>query len=55
MAENPHYRELLRILNECGVEYLIVGGYAVMNTPNRVTQKTSMCGSAIRDGPRHLA
>jgi len=30
MAESPHYRELLRILNECEVEYLIVGGYAVM-------------------------
>jgi predicted nucleotidyltransferase len=30
MAENPHYRELLQLLNESGVEYLIVGGYAVM-------------------------
>jgi hypothetical protein len=30
MAENPHYRELLQLLNEFGVEYLIVGGYAVM-------------------------
>jgi predicted nucleotidyltransferase len=30
MAESPHYKELLRILNECEVEYLIVGGYAVM-------------------------
>ena len=30
MAESPHYSELLRILNECEVEYLIVGGYAVM-------------------------
>src|SRR5258708_2875036 len=30
MAENPHYRELLQLLNEFDVEYLIVGGYAVM-------------------------
>jgi hypothetical protein len=30
MAENPHYRELLLLLNELEVEYLIVGGFAVM-------------------------
>ena len=30
MAESPHYRELLQLLNEFEVEYLIVGGYAVM-------------------------
>ena len=30
MAESPHYRELLRTLNEFEVEYLVVGGYAVM-------------------------
>lgn len=30
MAENLHYRELLQLLNEYQVEYLIVGGYAVM-------------------------
>ncbi|HLW53474.1 MAG TPA: nucleotidyltransferase [Candidatus Angelobacter sp.] len=30
MAENPHYKELLRLLNESRVEYLIVGGFAVM-------------------------
>jgi len=30
MAESPHYRELLQALNECEVEYLVVGGYAVM-------------------------
>lgn len=30
MAENPHYRELLQLLNEFQVEYLIVGGYALM-------------------------
>jgi hypothetical protein len=30
MAENPHYRELPQLLNEFQVEYLIVGGFAVM-------------------------
>jgi hypothetical protein len=30
MAESPHYKELLQLLNEFDVEYLIVGGYAVM-------------------------
>jgi predicted nucleotidyltransferase len=30
MAESPHYRELLQALNDYEVEYLIVGGYAVM-------------------------
>src|SRR5579864_2777978 len=30
MAENPHFRELLQLLNDFEVEYLVVGGYAVM-------------------------
>ena len=30
MAESPDYRELLQLLNEYQVEYLIVGGFAVM-------------------------
>ena len=30
MAESQHYKELLQALNEFEVEYLIVGGYAVM-------------------------
>ena len=30
MAENPHYKGLLQLLNEFEVEYLIVGGFAVM-------------------------
>lgn len=30
MAENPHYKELLQLLNEFEAEYLIVRGYAVM-------------------------
>jgi hypothetical protein len=30
MAENPDYNELPQHLNDCQVEYLIVGGYALM-------------------------
>jgi|SRR5579871_135498 len=30
MAESLHYKELLQALNESHVEFLIVGGYAVM-------------------------
>ncbi len=30
MAESPHYKELLQLLNEFAVEYLVVGGFAVM-------------------------
>jgi hypothetical protein len=30
MAQNPDYKELLLLLNESNVEYLIVGGFAVM-------------------------
>ncbi len=29
MALNPDYRELLQLLNDNGVRYLVVGGYAV--------------------------
>lgn len=30
MAESPHYKELLQLLNEFAVEYLVVRGFAVM-------------------------
>ena len=30
MAESPHYKELLQLLNKFQAEFLIVGGYAVM-------------------------
>jgi len=30
MAESQNFKELLLLLNDCQVEYLIVGGYAVM-------------------------
>ncbi len=29
MAESPHYRELLQLLNDFEVEYLIVGDFGV--------------------------
>ncbi len=31
MAEHPHYKELLQLLDDFEVEYLIVCGFAVMN------------------------
>jgi hypothetical protein len=30
MVDNPHFKELLQRFNANEVEYLIVGGYAVM-------------------------
>jgi predicted nucleotidyltransferase len=30
MEGSPHYKELLQLFEEYGVEYLVVGGYAVM-------------------------
>jgi hypothetical protein len=30
IAENPHFRELLQLLNDFDVRYLIVGGYAII-------------------------
>src|SRR5690242_17398514 len=48
MAESPHYKELLQALNEYEVEYLIVGGYAVMNTRSRATRRIWTCGFATR-------
>lgn len=30
MAESQNFKELLQLLNDCQVDYLIVGGYAVM-------------------------
>lgn len=30
MAESPHYKELLQLSNEFEVQYLIVGGFALM-------------------------
>lgn len=35
MAENPPYKELLQLLSKFDVEYLIVGGFAVMKYSER--------------------
>lgn len=51
MAESPHYKELLHIFNEHGVEYLIVGGYAVMKyTEPRFTKDLDVW---VRNSPRN--
>jgi hypothetical protein len=51
MAESPHYKELLRLLDECQVEYLIVGGYAVMKyTEPRYTKDQDIW---IRNSPEN--
>ena len=53
MAGSPHYSELLRILNEFEVEYLIVGGYAVMKyTEPRFTKDLDVW---IGNSPRNSA
>ena len=51
MAESPHYNELLRTLNELEVEYLVVGGYAVMKyTEPRYTKDLDVW---VRNSPRN--
>jgi hypothetical protein len=40
MAESPDYKELLQVLNEFEVEYLIVGGFAVKYGEPRYTEST---------------
>jgi hypothetical protein len=44
-GRKPDYKELLQILNDFEVEYLIVGGFAVMKYGNHVTQKISTVGA----------
>jgi predicted nucleotidyltransferase len=53
MAESPHYRELLHALNELEIEYLIVGGYAVMKyTEPRFTKDLDLW---VRNSPENSA
>jgi predicted nucleotidyltransferase len=53
MAESPHYSELLRTLNDFEVEYLIVGGYAVMKyTEPRFTKDLDVW---VRSSPQNSA
>src|SRR5439155_4083201 len=53
MAENPHYRELLQLLNEFEVRYLVVGGYAVMKyTEPRYTKDLDVWVEASPENAR---
>lgn len=53
MENNPHFTELLRILNAHKVEFLIVGGYAVMKyTEPRYTKDLDIW---IRNSPQNAA
>ncbi len=53
MAENPHYRDLLQALGEFEVEYLIVGGYAVMKyTEPRFTKDLDVW---VHSSPRNAS
>jgi hypothetical protein len=53
MAESPNFKELLRAFNERKVEYLIVGGYAVMKySEPRFTKDLDVW---IRNSPENAA
>ena len=53
MIESPHYKELLQALNDCQVEYLIVGGYAVMKyTEPRYTKDLDVW---VNNSPKNAA
>jgi len=54
MAESPHYKDLLHTLNEFEVEYLIIGGYAVMKyTEPRYTKDLDVwVGNSTRNSIR---
>ena len=55
MAENPHFRELLQILNDFEVRYLIVGGYAVMKyTEPRYTKDLDVWVENSADNALHV-
>jgi hypothetical protein len=44
MVDDPHFKELLQIFNANKVEYLIVGGYAVMKYTEPRSPKIWICG-----------
>ena len=52
MKISSDYKDLLRSLNEAGVRYLIVGGYAVMIYTEPSFTKTSTFGSTLRSKMR---
>ena len=50
MVDNPHFKELLQKFNANEVEYLIVGGYAVMKyTEPRFTKDLDLWVSNSRE------
>jgi len=53
MEDNPHFKELLRTLNAHKVEFMIVGGYAVMKyTEPRYTKDLDIW---VRSAPQNAA
>lgn len=55
MAENQNFKELLLLLNECRVEYLIVGGYAVMRySEPRFTKDLDIWVGHSAENARHV-
>lgn len=50
-GRRPHYKELLQLLNEFEVEYLIVGGLAVMKYGE--PRHTKNLGVWIRNSPQN--
>lgn len=54
MVESPHYKELLHALNDYEVEYLIVGGYAVMKyaEPRYTKDLDVWCHNSSRNSVR---
>jgi|SRR5579864_383883 len=55
MAENPHFRELLQLLNDFEVRYLIVGGYAVMKyTEPRYTKDLDLWVDNSAENSSHV-
>ena len=48
MAENPHCKERLLLLNDCEIEYLIAVGFAVMRYGEPSYTRISTYGCTIR-------
>jgi hypothetical protein len=55
MAESQNFKELLLVLNDCRVEYLIVGGYAVMRySEPRFTKDLDIWVGRSQDNSRRV-
>lgn len=57
MAESRNFKELLQLLNDCRVEYLTVGGYAVMrySEPRFTKDLEVWMGSSVENSRRVFA